>query len=132
MSQDFDTFLERTRRPAAAAFVRGDASPVVELSAHSGQATFFDPGGGFIEGARAINDANLKGAAHFGPKSSTSLDIRDHGASGDIAFWTGFQEAQVDMGGKMQPMKLRVTEVFRRIDGEWRLVHRHASQASPH
>jgi len=23
-------------------------------------------------------------------------------------------------------MRIRVTEVFRKIDGEWRLIHRHA------
>jgi ketosteroid isomerase-like protein len=29
-------------------------------------------------------------------------------------------------------MKLRVTEVFRKEDGEWRLAHRHADQAREH
>lgn len=132
MPTNFDQFLEQTRRPAASAFVRGDASKVVALSAHQGQATFFDPSGGFTEGAEAIIDANQQSVAYFGPRSSTELDIKDHGESGDLAFWTGFQDAKMDMDGKIRPMKLRVTEVFRREDGEWRMIHRHASKAESH
>jgi ketosteroid isomerase-like protein len=132
MHNDFDRFLEQTRRPAASAFVQGDASGVVAISAREGQATFFDPGGSLTEGAEAINQANLKGAKQFGSQSTTQLDIRDQGASGDLAFWTGYQDAQMDVDGKIQAMKLRVTEVFRKIDGEWRMVHRHASRAAAH
>ena len=32
----------------------------------------------------------------------------------------------VAFAGKAQSMKPRITEVFRRQDGEWKLVHRHA------
>jgi hypothetical protein len=63
---DFKPFLETTRRAAAAAFVRGDASGVITLSADSGTATFFDPSGKLTKGPDAINEANTKGAAHFG------------------------------------------------------------------
>lgn len=132
MATDFDQFLTEKRRPAASAFVRGDASRVVELSAQQGQATFFDPSGGFTEGAEAIIDANQRSVAYFGPRGSTELDLKDHGESGDLAFWTGFQEAQMDMNGAIHPMKLRVTEVFRRENDEWRLIHRHASKAESH
>lgn len=49
-------------------------------------------------------------------------------ASGDVAYWAGFQRSNIRMQGKVQaiPMDLRVTEVFRRQDGAWKLVHRHA------
>ena len=47
--------------------------------------------------------------------------------SGDLAYTVGHEEVQVRVdGGPSVPMTLRVTHVLRRVDGEWRLVHRHA------
>jgi ketosteroid isomerase-like protein len=45
-------------------------------------------------------------------------------------FWTGIQDFQGEIHGQATKMKLRVTEVFRLIEGEWRLVHRHADPAA--
>lgn len=134
MAADFDTFLKGPRQEAASAFVRGDPSLVLAMSADTGQATFFDPGGGFTEGAANVNRANAEGAARFGPRGTTELQIKDRGASGDLAFWTGFQTAQVESDGKITPMTIRVTEVYRLQQGEWKMVHRHASPAKeePH
>ena len=130
MPESFEQFMER-REAAARGYVAGDSSLVEALSATDGQATFFDPGGGFTEGAANVNAVNRKGAQNFGPKGATRFEIKDQGSSGDLAFWTGFQVAEVEMkeSGRMTPMRLRVTEVFRRVDGEWRMVHRHASMA---
>ena len=129
MAADFDAFLEGPRREAATAFVKGDASLVRAISPHDGHATFFDPGGGYTEGAANINRVNAEGAARFGPGSTTELDVKDRGSSGDLAFWTGFQTAQVEADGKITPMNIRVTEVYRLQDGGWKMVHRHASIA---
>lgn len=47
---------------------------------------------------------------------------------GDIAFWTGFQHITTESpeGGEPVVTKLRITEVLRREEDEWALVHRHA------
>ena len=128
MSESFEAFMQR-REEAARAFVTGDGSLVVALSAARGQATFFDPGGGFTEGAETINAGNLAGARAFGPGGTTQLEIKDQGASGDLAFWTGFQVSSVERDGKTMPMTIRVTEVFRREGEAWKMIHRHASMA---
>jgi ketosteroid isomerase-like protein len=47
--------------------------------------------------------------------------------SGDLAYTVGFERGDVVVdGGAPMPMTIRVTHVYRRIDGEWRLMHRHA------
>lgn len=128
MSESFETFMTR-REEAARAFVKGDGSLVAALSAQSGQATFFDPGGGFIEGAERINEGNREGAKAFGPGGTTHFEIKDKEASGDLAFWTGYQMASVEREGQAVPMKIRITEIFRREGEQWWMIHRHASMA---
>ena len=57
-----------------------------------------------------------------------AYQVLQMGASGEVAHWAGIQRSTVRMKGKADaiPIDLRVTEVFRREDGEWKLVHRHA------
>jgi ketosteroid isomerase-like protein len=48
-------------------------------------------------------------------------------SSGDLAYTVGFERgpASID-GGPGREMVIRVTHVYRRVDGDWGLVHRHA------
>jgi ketosteroid isomerase-like protein len=48
------------------------------------------------------------------------------GASGDLAYTVGYEHIQVDEDGEPRTYTLRATHVYRREDGEWRIVHRHA------
>ena len=53
------------------------------------------------------------------------------GAPGqDLAYTVGFERGPVSIdGGPAREMAMRVTQVYRRVDGGWKLVHRHADPA---
>ena len=49
-------------------------------------------------------------------------------ASGDLAYTVALEHATASVGGaEPKPFVLRVTTIFRREDGEWKVVHRHAN-----
>ena len=125
--QDFELFMKQ-REVASRAFVNGDIEPLDRISTHISPATIFGPKGDYIEGADAVNAANASGAKMFESGGENSFEILQMAASDGIAYWAGIQRSSVRMQGKAEaiPMDLRVTEAFRREDGEWKLVHRHA------
>jgi hypothetical protein len=124
---DFNLFLFR-REQAANAYACGDAGPLGELMTRGGPASFFGPGGGHVDGASAVWARYEKDAGGFAPGGSSHLEVMHRGASAGLAWWTGLQHAVVHLVGKEAPvaMHLRVTEVFQRDDGSWKLIHRHA------
>jgi hypothetical protein len=57
--------------------------------------------------------------------------------SGDMAYTVGYERSKRSVdGGPIEPSTLRVTHVYRRENGEWKVVHRHAdfmpADESPH
>jgi NAD(P)H-dependent FMN reductase/ketosteroid isomerase-like protein len=129
--EDFSTFMKQ-REKAAVAFANGDAAPLDDIVPRSGDASFFPPHGGRVLGAPDVAARYDQDAKLFAPGGSTKLEVLQSGADGDVAFWAGFQKAEVKMNGsdKPVPMKLRVTELFRFREGGWKLVHRHADPAA--
>lgn len=120
--------LMRTRGAVAAAYVNGDVQPLRELLTRSEPSTFFGPHSGPVLGADEVREAHERGARSFGPGSETQLEVLHQAASGDLGYWVGIQRAVVRLREQPAPVKmaLRVTEVFRRSEGDWRLIHRHA------
>jgi NAD(P)H-dependent FMN reductase/ketosteroid isomerase-like protein len=127
-ASDFEGFMQR-RMQAAAAYVNGDAGPVDRMAVTRGSATFFPPNGGAVSGAEEVAARYRSDAKSFAPGGSSQLEVLQSADSGSVAFWSGFQEATARLNGKEMKMKLRVTEVFRAVEGEWKLIHRHAAQA---
>ena len=52
-------------------------------------------------------------------------------ASGDLAYTVALEHTTASVNGaEPRPYVLRVTTIFRREDGEWKVVHRHANAAA--
>jgi ketosteroid isomerase-like protein len=115
------------RAAIAQAYVNGNAELLAQICSSDMPATFFSSAGDYELGADQVATRYRTDAKNF-LAGNTSLEILQIGAFGELAFWTGFQRASVQLKGKEQatPMSLRVTEVFSRDVEGWKLVHRHA------
>jgi len=63
----------------------------------------------------------------FSGCTSYRFELVAAGVSGDLAYTVGYEHTTVSWDGTpLEPYTLRVTHVYRREDGEWKIVHRHA------
>lgn len=66
-------------------------------------------------------------ASKFSKAEAYEYEVIAAGASGDIAYIVGYEHTTASVGGAApEAYELRVTTVFRREDGKWKIVHRHA------
>ena len=65
--------------------------------------------------------------ARFSDCTAFDIEVVAAGASGDLAYLVAFEHTTASIGGKPPaPYVLRVTTIFRREAGAWKVVHRHA------
>lgn len=124
---DFERFLQARHR-AGEAYVSGDFAPLGALVARGVPASFFGPDGGRVQGAAPVRERYERDAGNFRAGSTSTFEVLQHGASGDVGYQVALQRATAHLAGRAEPvpMVLRVTEIFRREGGQWKLVHRHA------
>ena len=123
---DFEQFMKQ-REQAASAYVNGETAPLGEIVTHQSPATFFGPQGGSLQGAEEVWSRYERDAASF-ENSENRIEILHMAASDGLAYWVGFQRSTTHFRGRTEPVQfnLRVTELFRREGGTWKLIHRHA------
>jgi NAD(P)H-dependent FMN reductase/ketosteroid isomerase-like protein len=126
----FKDFLAK-RDSIARDYASGETKTLDAILTARDPATFLSPRGDVVRGADAVGARYRDDAKTFARGGNSKLEVVQTGASGDLAFWTGFQHAEVTMakGDERAQMTLRITEVFRLEDGAYKLVHRHADMA---
>lgn len=111
---------------ADTALHNGDAGPRISLWSHNDPVTVL----GAARTARGWPEVGslFDWLAHnFSKCLAYDLDVIAAGVSGDLGYVVGSEHTTASVGGeKPVPYALRVTLIFRREDGEWKEVHRHA------
>jgi ketosteroid isomerase-like protein len=68
-------------------------------------------------------------AARWSDCTDQRVELLAAGVSGDLAYTVELEHTSVSVDGvPVEPYTLRVTQVYRREDGEWKVVHRHGDQ----
>jgi ketosteroid isomerase-like protein len=118
------SFEEGCRR-----FMDGDTALWMENLSHRDDVAIMGGWGGYEKGW-AETKARYEWAASRFRDSGAKLSVeylRSY-VSGDLAFTIAIERSEVNVAGreKPAPMALRVTHIFRREDGAWKMMLRHA------
>lgn len=125
---DRDNFLEWVAsrlRDAEIALHNGDAAPRLAIWSRQDPVTVF---GAWKSGSGHGELSNLFAGleATFSNCTSYSHEIIAAGVIGEMAYTVGYEHTQASVNGEPRTYSLRVTQVYRREDGEWKVAHRHA------
>jgi ketosteroid isomerase-like protein len=126
--EELDQFLSSTMpklTAAETALHNGDASPRRAGWSHIAPLTLF---GAAVtkSGWGEVGPTFEWLASNFSNCTSFEYEVLAAGASGDLAYIVGIEHTTANVGGAgPKSYSLRVTTIFRREDGEWKVVHRH-------
>ena len=123
---DFLAEVLRTVRAADVAFHNGDPGPRVDLWSHEKPVTFF--GANFTKsGWDELAPTFQSLASKFSHLGGYEVEIIGAGVSGDLGYIVAKEHETTTVGGAApEAYTLRATTIFRRENGRWRQVHRHA------
>jgi ketosteroid isomerase-like protein len=110
---------------AERAIHNGDVQPRLALWSHRDPVTLF---GAVLSssGWEQLSADFATVASWFSDSEDYDVDVVAAGASGDLAYMVGYEHNKVKVNGEPRTYTLRVTHVYRREDGQWKIMHRHA------
>lgn len=115
---------------AQSRFINGDPTLWKQNASHRDDATMLGAFGGHEKGWKEVGERCDWASSHFKATGATeTFEYLNTGVSGDLAFTVAIEHQEevrmVDQETRA-PRALRVTQIFRREDGVWKLLHRHA------
>jgi uncharacterized protein (TIGR02246 family) len=125
--QDLESAIEESHA-ALAAILKGDPSGYKALFSDREDVTLGNPFGPYAHGREQVEDTLVRAASNYRDGTVTGVELMATYVSGDLACVVEVERGKAKVGGGQEvlPLAVRVTSLFRREDGAWKLVHRHA------
>jgi ketosteroid isomerase-like protein len=128
---DTDEFMAWTQsrlRDAETALHNGDPGPRLALWSAQEPVSVLGAWRSAI-GQEQVRELFRDLAKTFSDCTSHIYEIVAAEVIGDMAFTTGYERTQASINGEPRRYILRVTQTYRREDGEWKVAHRHGDTA---
>jgi ketosteroid isomerase-like protein len=124
----FTDMLSREQSAEAAIYL-GDPEPFKALWSRANDVTLFGAFGPCKKGWRQVgNTVDWVATRYREGVVTAEYEVVHEGA--DLAYTVGYEIGDVILDGVPKTrQRLRVTQIYRREDGEWHLVHRHGDFA---
>jgi ketosteroid isomerase-like protein len=104
--------------------LNGDAGPLSDIWSHSASVTTMHPIGG-----REVGWDQVRGpweqVAQLASEGQVKLGDQIIQVAGDVAYELGIEQGQFKFAGEQVTIEQRVTNIYRRESGAWKIVHHH-------
>jgi ketosteroid isomerase-like protein len=127
LASDLTKFIEQDHL-ALDAFVKGDPEPLKNLYSRRDDVVIANPFGPPAKGWEKAAETMDRAATNFRDGEATGFQRISEYATADLGYVLEIERFRSKIGGgdKLVPCALRVTTIFRREEGAWRIIHRHA------
>jgi ketosteroid isomerase-like protein len=102
----------------------GDARPLADIWSQGAGVTTMHPIGGREVGWDKVR-ASFEQVAQIATEGRIRLDDQIIAVTGDLAYELGYERGQAKFAGQQVALDHRVTNIYRREGGSWKLVHHH-------
>ena len=126
--EEFLNWFSTQWRQAEDLLHSGDASGRFETRADHAPLTLF---GAWMEALdpEAVHRVFRPLESSFSHRISSGIELLAMDVSGNMAYTVHRETTSTHVDGERRDYALRVTQVYRRENGEWKVVHRHADTA---
>jgi ketosteroid isomerase-like protein len=105
--------------------LNGDSGPLADIWSHGAEVTTMHPIGGREVGWDQVR-GSWEQVAQLSSDGKVGLKDQLIQIAGDVAYEIGIEHGQFKLAGQQVTIKQRVTNIYRRISGVWKIVHHHA------
>jgi ketosteroid isomerase-like protein len=124
--QDFDEAVKQYNM-AMSDFFKGNPEPINNFYSRSDEISLAQLSGPFVLGRKNVTDTASCNAMKYREGADTTFETLAKYVTLKFAYTVQVERARVKIGGstEVSSLALRVTSIFRREDGVWKLLHRH-------
>jgi ketosteroid isomerase-like protein len=124
---DFEAAIDQDHR-ATNALMQGDPEPKKRMFSRRDDVTLANPFGPPARGRNQVEETLDRAASQLRDGEPIRYERISKYATAEVAYILEIERnrVKIDSSDEMAPVSLRATTIYRREDGGWRIVHRHA------